>query len=172
VAQLDVALVEEAQAGTPGALDRLLVACQPDLRRYAQRSCFISDVDDGVQEALMVLARYIRGLRHTRALSRWLFQIVRRECHRLARRALRTDLWDDEKVDAYVARHSDDSLRLDIAAALASLPPHYREVIVLRDFDELTIGEIAEQTGETRGAVKSRLHRARELTREYLVGNA
>ena len=57
-----------------------------------------------------------------------------------------------------------------MAAALESLPAHYREIIVLRDLNEMTIGEIADQLNESRAAVKSRLHRARQLTREYLLG--
>jgi RNA polymerase sigma factor (sigma-70 family) len=48
------------------------------------------------------------------------------------------------------------------------LPEHYREVLVLRDFEELTISELAARLTLTRAAVKSRLHRARELVREYL----
>jgi len=49
------------------------------------------------------------------------------------------------------------------------LPAHYLEVVLLRDFEELTIAEIAERLGEQQGAVKSRLHRARELVREYML---
>ena len=41
---------------------------------------------------------------------------------------------------------------------------------MLRDFEELTIAEIAERLGEQDGAIKSRLHRARELVREYMIG--
>ena len=51
---------------------------------------------------------------------------------------------------------------------LRSLPPHYRETIVLRDIEELTIDEIAAQLDTTRETVKARLHRARALVREYL----
>lgn len=42
--------------------------------------------------------------------------------------------------------------------------------MLLRDFEELTIAEIAERLGEQPGAIKSRLHRARELVREYMIG--
>jgi DNA-directed RNA polymerase specialized sigma24 family protein len=42
-------------------------------------------------------------------------------------------------------------------------------VILLRDFEELTIGEIASRLALTPAAVKSRLHRARSLAREYLL---
>ena len=63
-------------------------------------------------------------------------------------------------------------LRLDVAAALESLPAHYLEVILLRDFEELTIAEIAGRLHEPAGAIKSRLHRARALVREYLSHEA
>ena len=52
--------------------------------------------------------------------------------------------------------------------ALESLSPHLREVILMRDLQEMTIGEIAHALKATRAAVKARLHRARNLIREYL----
>ncbi|WP_422596971.1 RNA polymerase sigma factor [Pseudomonas sp.] len=52
---------------------------------------------------------------------------------------------------------------------MESLPAHYLEVVLLRDFEELTISEISERLQEPVGAIKSRLHRARELVREYLL---
>jgi RNA polymerase sigma factor (sigma-70 family) len=169
-ALVDPGLLNAARSGDPGALDRLLALCQPDIRRYAQRSCLISDIDDGVQEALLILSRHVATIRHAAALSRWLFRVVKRACRKLARLTLRIDLWDEAKVDALLARHSDATLRLDVASAIESLPEHYREVIMLRDFVELTIGEIAVRLEMSSAAVKSRLHRARLLTREYLLG--
>ena len=46
---------------------------------------------------------------------------------------------------------------------------HYREVILLRDIEELSIDEIASMLGLTRESVKARIHRARLLIREYLI---
>lgn len=169
MATVDLSLVEAARAGEPTALEALLVRARPELRRYAYRSCMVSDVDDAVQESLLVLSRYVTTLRHGRALSRWLFRVVRRECHRLARAALRQDLWDDDRTEAALAGRSDDGLRRDVAAAIESLPAQYREVIVLRDLEELSIGEIAARLDTTAAAVKGRLHRGRELVREYLL---
>ena len=63
----------------------------------------------------------------------------------------------------------DHELRHDLALAIDSLPPLYREALLLRDFEELTIEEMAQRLGVTREATKSRLHRARALVREYLV---
>lgn len=162
-------LLESARTGDPVALERLLRVCQPDIRRYAQRHCMISDVDDAVQEAMLIMTRRLASLRVVAAFSGWLFTVVQRECRRLGRKALNFDPYDEEKLENWLAVHSNDSLRLELAAALEALPPHYREVILLRDFDELTIGEMAARLALTPAAVKSRLHRARQLTREYLL---
>ena len=51
---------------------------------------------------------------------------------------------------------------------MESLPAHYREVLLLRDLEGLTVNEICAQLGLTREAAKARLHRARALAREYL----
>ena len=77
---------------------------------------------------------------------------------------------DEDLAEHQLASKSDNDLRIDLAAALESLPAHYLEVVLLRDFEELTIAEIAERLGEQPGAIKSRLHRARELVREYMIG--
>ena len=169
-AELDPALLAAARAGDPAAIAWLVHRVRSRVRRYAERSCLVSDVDDAVQETLLILSRYVASLRHAAALSRWLFRVARRECHRLARRALGRDLWGDDAVEALVAQRGEDELRIDLSAALESLPESYRVVLMLRDLEELTIGEIAERLAISNAAVKGRLHRARELTREYLMG--
>ncbi len=169
IAKQHYSLLESARLGDTSALDRLLRICQPDARRYAYRHCLMSDVDDAVQEALLIVARRLRSLRAVTAFSGWLFQIVRRECRRLERRVFRLDPYDEEKMEAWLATSPDETVRLDLIRALESLPEQYREVILLRDFHELTVREIAAQIRITTPATKSRLHRARQLVREYLL---
>lgn len=163
-------LLEAARTGDPAALDGLLRVCQPDIRRYAQRHCLVSDVDDAVQETLLILTRHLGSLRAVAAFSGWLFRVVQRECRRLGRKVLHYEPFDEERLEGWMAVRSNDDMRLELAAALEALPAHYREVILLRDFDERTIGEMAAYLGMTPAAVKSRLHRARQLMREYLLG--
>jgi len=164
-------LILAAQLGDGAALNRLLLRSQIDARRYARKHCQSSDIDDAVQEALLILATKISALKAAAAFSGWLFTIVRRECERLSRAMLRHEALDDMKVEAYLAEKSDVALRLDLSLALESLPAHYRQVILLRDFEERTIGEMASALNEESAAIKSRLHRARALVREYLVGS-
>ncbi len=168
--QLRNDLVLAAQLGDSAALDRLLLVSATDARRYARRHCQPSDIEDAVQEALLIIARKLSALKAAAAFSGWLFTIVKRECDRMARAMLNHENIEDAKVEVYLATRDDVELRLELAAALESLPAHYRRIILMRDFEEMTISEIAAALGEPAGAVKSRLHRARELVREYLLG--
>lgn len=163
-------LILAAQTGDPGAIGRLLAVCQADARRYARRHCHASDVDDAVQETLLIISRKVKGLKAAAAFSSWLFTIIKRECRKLARVMFNTDELDEDKVEHQLLSKTDNDLRIDLARALESLPAHYLEVVLLRDFEELTIAEIAERLGEQNGAIKSRLHRARALVREYMIG--
>ena len=71
----------------------------------------------------------------------------------------------------YFAQVPKDELCIDLVRALESLPDMYREVILLRDMEQLTIGEVADHLRITREACKSRIHRGRALLREYLQGD-
>ena len=162
-------LISDAQRGDSEAVRALLGACQADARRYAYKHCHASDIDDAVQESLLLITRKIHALRATAAFSSWLFIVIKRECRRLSRAMFRQAPLEEDLAEQRLACKSDDDLRLDLAAALESLPHHYLEVVLLRDFEELTIAEIAQRLDQPAGAVKSRLHRARELIREYLI---
>lgn len=162
-------LILTAQTGDAGSVERLLAACQADARRYARRHCHASDVDDAVQEALLTISRKVNGLKAAAAFSSWLFVVIKRECRRLERLMFRHEPLPEDLAEEQMLNRPDASLRIDLARALESLPAHYLEVVLLRDFEELTIGEIAHRLGEQPGAVKSRLHRARELVREYML---
>jgi RNA polymerase sigma factor (sigma-70 family) len=72
-------------------------------------------------------------------------------------------------VEARLALLAPEDIRIDLSCAIQSLPDHYREVILLRDIEELSIDEIAEVLGLTRESVKARIHRARIMIRKYLI---
>jgi len=164
------AMISAASAGDRDAIASLLAAAQPDIRRYARRSCrTTSDAEDTVQETMFVLFRHLAGLRQASRLSSWLFTVVQRQCMRLARSMFgaKVDL-EAAEGDERLARLPISDLRIDVANAIQSLPDHYRIVVMLRDVQELTIDEIAAELHATREAVKARLHRARHLIREHL----
>ena len=118
---------------------------------------------------MWILFRHVGTIRSLLALSAWLFSVVRRECLRLARKAGLAPAIVDGEAEALLLSRTEADLRLDVAAAFEALPPHYRDVALMRDVKEMTIDDIAAVLGASRQAVKARLHRARALMREYLT---
>lgn len=167
--QVDGRLVSAARDGDARALERLLLDSRAQIVRFAERHCVIHDVEDAVQETLILASRHIRALRVVDAFAGWVFRIAKRECDRL-KRAWRVHVHDYDPGQPLPepVLCAPSGLREDLLGALRSLPVHYREVLLLRDAEELTIGEMSERLGVTRLAVKARLHRARVLVREYL----
>ncbi len=122
MSKYDLAQLEAARGGDKAAILALLVAAQPDIRRYAHRSCGrADDVDDVVQETLWLLYRRVGTLRAVTSLSGWLLAIVRRECLRMASRVMGKTVEIDEALQDPA-----------IAARLATLPPHDLRIDVAR----------------------------------------
>nr|WP_249809807.1 sigma-70 family RNA polymerase sigma factor [Bradyrhizobium sp. 139] len=163
-------MFEAARLGDPEAIASLLATAQPDIRRYARATCRSSaDAEDATQEALWILFRHVGTIRSLVAFSGWLFSVVRRECLRLARKAGLAPAIELNEAEALLLSRTETDLRLDVAAAFEALPPHYRDVALMRDVKEMTIDEIAAALDASRQTVKARLHRARALMREYLT---
>ncbi len=62
----------------------------------------------------------------------------------------------------------DDELALKVKEAVSNLPPFQREALVLFEYEGLSLSEIAATVGSDIGAVKARLHRARQRLRAVL----
>lgn len=163
-------LIAAAQAGDHAAIVALLEISQRDIRHYARRACRLEDVDDAVQETLTAVWGRIHSLRTAAAFAGWLYVVVSRECYRLSRKGLR--LWqplDSVENMLGVAHRPESELRYDLGMAIQSLPEHYRTVVIKRDMEEMSVGEIAVGEGLTRETVTARLRRARLMIREYLA---
>ena len=147
-----------------------------NLARWLTRSS--ADADDVVQEAMMRAWRAFDGFRGG-DIRPWLLTVVR-NCWRtsMSDRKRRghvampdenTHLVGDELTYAgpspeSQAVRSDEGRKLD--AVIATLPEEFREVLILREMEDLSYREIAEVTGTPIGTVMSRLARARALLRE------
>ncbi|GAA2213095.1 sigma-70 family RNA polymerase sigma factor [Nonomuraea monospora] len=83
-------LIAGAQRGDVESISALVSGSHPHVRRFARTLCASpEDAEDAAQEALIILYRKIGTLRATGALASWMFRIVRNECLRRARLALR-----------------------------------------------------------------------------------
>jgi RNA polymerase sigma factor (sigma-70 family) len=137
--------------------------------------------EDAVQEASMRAFRHIESLRGDDARP-WLLGIVRNTCFTMLERVRSGPRWvefDDAEFEAALgeARGPDSDpvahlerqrARVQIDAAIRALSPPLREVIVLREFEELEYAQIAQIAAVPIGTVMSRLSRARERLRAAL----
>jgi RNA polymerase sigma-70 factor (ECF subfamily) len=171
-------LLAAAQAGDTSALNQIVAANRQGVYRYGLHVCRTTeDAEDAVQETLWAATRAIRTFRGTASsIASWMFTIVRRECLRLLERHRRTTTLDDANDPAEAVDPSDVLAvrrRVELlASALADLDPLHREVILLRDIQELSAPEAAHQLGISIHALKSRLHRARVNLREHVLRHA
>ena len=123
------------------------------------------DAQDAVAAALVRIARHAPQLRQPERFGAWACQIARREASRLARRPRLGALPESLAVSA-----SDNTLRLDIEAALARLPAQLALTLALYYQQGQSVGEIATALGVAEGTIKWRLSRGREQLRTELRG--
>jgi RNA polymerase sigma factor (sigma-70 family) len=143
-----------------------------NLARWLSRSP--ADAEDIVQDAMLRAYRGFDGFRGDNAKA-WLLTIVR-NCWRNSRvaetRRAYVPLPEDESRlppsevadPESVAINQGDSRQLN--AMIAGLPPEFREVLVLREMEEMSYRDIADVTSAPMGTVMSRLARARTMLRE------
>ena len=144
------------------------------------------DSADAVQDAFLSAFRSLDGFEGNSALGTWLHRIVVNVClmrlrARSRSREVRIDdllptfdasghhshpvrTWEDQGL----ARLTRDESRAQVRACIDRLPEPYREVLLLRDIEELDTEQTARHLGINPGAVKTRLHRARQALRTLL----
>jgi len=145
-----------------------------------------SDAEDTAQEAILKALANIRQFRAEARFSTWLIQITVNEALMRRRRERKGMVEgidgrrDDE--EEYTPRDFADwreipsealerkEVRQKLAQALATLDRKYREVLVLRDMEQLNIQETADALGISVASVKTRLLRARPMLRDLLAG--
>lgn len=98
------------------------------------------------------------------------FRVVKHECYRLLRRNRHEMSSSTLEEVSYVDTSVDIQtiLRAETLEALMNLPELFREVVVMRDVEEISAPQVAAMLGLTVPAVKSRLHRGRHLMRLQL----
>lgn len=138
------------------------------------------DAEDLVQETYAKALRGIKSFQEGTNLRAWMFRILRNTflTSRSGLAARNTSSLEDEAEEAEaltahtitpesVLLRSED--RQLVLAALAELPVHYREVLLLCEVEELSYREIADVLSLPIGTVMSRLSRARNSLRQRLV---
>ena len=143
------------------------------------------EAEDLAQEVFVQVFKAIDQFRGESKLSTWIYRIAVNLCKSRTKYLSRRHAGSQEDVDAMAERvpfsaakgvsvagvsRPDElvegmQLEVVVKRAIAQIDPEFREVLVLRDVEDLSYEEIASITGLPDGTVKSRIHRARAQLR-------
>ena len=184
----DFALVRSVQAGDAAAFERFVDRFGPLIMAFGLRMCGNrADAEDVFQETLVKVYTRLADLDDPGALRTWFWRVVSNEClmsRRGPRDPGRTVAFDElfplsaergeapEFPDAGAVDPERAVLATEvrerIEAAIRHLPPDYRIILLLRDFEQLATDEVAEVLQISVANAKVRLHRARLALRRLL----
>jgi RNA polymerase sigma-70 factor, ECF subfamily len=144
------------------------------------------EAEDAAQEVMINAFRHLKSFRGDAKFSTWLVTIAMNEGRQRLRKAKAAQLEsldegkEDREGDFTPAVLTDwreipsealekKEMRQKLREAVEELPPIYREVLVLRDLEELNQQETASALGINVALVKVRLHRARMMLQKMLA---
>lgn len=173
----DERLLAEAANGDGTAFQILYERYRDPIFRFAYRLLgSVEAAEDVAHDCFLSLIKDPRRFDATRAsLRTYIYAAARnlaaKRYNSLGRETGIEELADEPQVtDSHgpMARVLDNELASEVERAIASLPPLQREALVLFEYDELSLAEIAAVVGADANTVKARLFRAREKLRARL----
>lgn len=185
-AAAEATLLAGLRAGSDTAFETLVRTTSPRLLAVARRIVGEDDAHDALQDAYVAAFKGLGSFQGDARLSTWLHRIVvNTALMRLrSQRRRREDpiepllpaFLDDghqshepvEWREGAEAQLSQAETRAYVRAQIERLPESYRNVLLLRDIEELTTPEAAAALGISENAVKIRLHRARQALRALI----
>jgi len=164
----EFALIESFQAGDEFAFVGIYNRYKGPVYSFCYKMLLDSDAaQDVMQETFLRVYENRARLQKTSSFKSWLFTIARNQCLNSLRRSgrhvgLQYDNWDLVVASdtPFTKMEKSEQIKF-VAGFLETLNPDYRELIILREYQNLTYEEIAAVTKSTISAVKSRLFKAR-----------
>lgn len=159
-----------AVAGDTAAFERIYRRHAARVHTLCRRMISPDESEDVTQEVFIRAWEKLSLFRGDAAFGTWLHRLAVNVI--LARRQRQAKHHERFGADATgfeaPARQHRRDLRMDVDAAIRTLPPGAREVFVLHDVEGYTHEEIADLLAVSAGTSKSQLHRARMSLRQYL----
>lgn len=180
-------LIVRCQQGDHRAFDELVAKYQ----RYVFNLVYqhlgeIDEIEDVSQEIFVRIYKFIGKYRGNASLESWIYKIVLNYCRTHARRRSsfsrmfiatpkpkpsedrNFEILDTLPDATYDPAKTVEQRKLvqDILDAVRGLPEIYRNILIMREINELSYEEVAEILGISIGTVKSRISRARDLVRQ------
>ena len=173
----DEQLLEEAANGNTAAFQILYERYRDPIFRFAYRLLGSAEAaEDVAHDCFLSLIKEPGRYDSTRAsLRTYLYAAARnlaaKRYHTLGRETAIDELVDEPQTTERsepIRRVLDNELAGEVERAIAELPPLQREALVLFEYEDLSLAEIAAVVGADSGTVKGRLFRARERLRTRL----
>lgn len=121
------------------------------------------DALDIVQESIRKALEHLDTLHSEKQMKSWFYQIVVRTAIDFIRKHKRTSVVDDQTIESLMSQQIDNYENVDLQLTLEQLPNIYREVIILRFFEDMKIEDIAHILNSNINTVKSRLYKALKI---------
>ena len=174
-------------AGDKAAFEKVILKESPRLFRMIMR--IVQDEDEArsvMQETFLQAYKRLSTFRRESKFSTWLYAIGLNLARASLRKLKRFDTLDEEAIDRMQPAFSNGMYTDSYEAwnpqkiaekverkelvhkAINKLPDDYRAIVTLRDIEELSTTEVAEVLDISEGAVRVRLHRARQALRKQL----
>lgn len=176
-------LILRCQRGDEAAFEALIHLHEKKVYALCRRMCRNEDdALEAAQDAFLAVWRGIGSFRADAAFSTWLYRLATNACLDLLRREKRHEggvSLDDEDAPLDVADGAplpeeaverSETQRM-VREAMLALPDEHRQILLLRETEQLSYAEIASITGLELGTVKSRINRARLALRNYLAAS-
>jgi len=150
--------------------EKLLTLCITEHKENVYRLAYSyvknkEDALDIVQDSIYKAMTNIEQLKDPEAVKSWFFRIVVNTALDSLRRKKIVHLVDQEIIETYAPGAEDVYADLDLQRTLDALPVKYRNVIVLRYFEDMKIEEVADVLAENVNTIKTRLYQALQLLR-------
>ena len=181
----EAAIVRKVLGGDANAFETLVLEYEKNVYNIALRMTGNSeDAADMTQEAFIKAYNSLQAFRGDSKFSVWLYRIVSNVCLDFLRSknrrptvslSVEDDDGEDTQLDVADESQSPELLldrkltRDSVRRGLDSLPPDYRQILLLREMQGLSYDEIAQALGLEVGTVKSRIFRARKKLCTFLI---
>lgn len=168
----DQAIIQRVLAGERDAFRLLITKYSDPLYRHALCMTGSPDVaEDILQVSLIKAYQHLAEVRGR--FDAWVFRIVANGCKDWLKNIRRSHLSyeEDDQPSTYATPDEDldrTELRQDLEGALSTLPASLREAFVMKHVEGRSYEEMADLLGTTVGALKMRVHRAREALQALL----
>jgi RNA polymerase sigma-70 factor (ECF subfamily) len=170
--QSDEQLVESLRRGDEDAFEEIYHRYKRHIFTFCLKlTGDRSLAEDATHDTFLKMYHHVETLTDASVFRSWLFTIARNEVFKMLRKHNKNgavdaeSVWTDETPFTFTQTNE---TRAIVAGCIDALKPEYKEVLLLREFEQQSYEEIAVITGCTESSVKSRLFKARKALAEKL----